>query len=90
MTEPGHDRARHRRSVPTGRLASAWGTRRIAVVSLFPLGDPVERCTTLDEALKRDCEITETGPERTVPSSPSPSPLDGVVVLRAAGRRCAA
>jgi hypothetical protein len=58
-------------------LASARGTRRIAVVSLFPLGDPVERCTTLDEALKRDFEITETGPERTVPSSPSPTSSTG-------------
>ena len=38
--------------------------RGIVVAPLFPLRDPVARYATLDEALERGLEITETGPGR--------------------------
>ena len=47
--------------------------RGIVVAPLFPLRDPVARYATLDEALERGFEITETEPAGPCPSSPSPT-----------------
>ena len=55
--------------------------RGIVVAPLFPLRDPVARYATLDEALERGFEITETGPDGTVPELAVFNPLDDAVLL---------
>ncbi len=55
--------------------------RGIVVVPLFPLQDPVARYATLDDALARGFEITETGPAGTVPELAVSNPLDDAVLL---------
>lgn len=55
--------------------------RGIVVAPLFPLRDPVARYTTLDEALERGLEITETGPDGSVPELAVSNPLDDLVLL---------
>jgi len=55
--------------------------RGIVVAPLFPLRDPVARYATLDDALARGFEITETGPEGAVPELRASNPLDEAVLL---------
>jgi ARG/rhodanese/phosphatase superfamily protein len=55
--------------------------RGIVVAPLFPGCDPVARYTTLDDALARGFEITETGPEGAVPELAVSNPLDEAVLL---------
>lgn len=55
--------------------------RGIVVAPLFPLRDPVARYVTLDHALARGLEVTETGPEGHVPELELENPLDDDVLL---------
>ena len=55
--------------------------RGIVLAPLFPLRDPVARYATLDDALARGLEITEIGPDGTVPELAVSNPLDEAVLL---------
>jgi hypothetical protein len=55
--------------------------RGIVVAPLVPFRDPVARYATLDDALVRGLEITETGPDGAVPELAVSNPLDEAVLL---------
>lgn len=63
------------------QLGEAVEHRGIVVAPLFPRRDPVARYTTLDDALARGFEITETGPEGAVPELAVSNPLGEAVLL---------
>ncbi len=55
--------------------------RGIVVAPLFPTRDPLALYATLDDALARGFEITETGPDGAVPELAVSNPLDDAVLL---------
>ena len=61
--------------------ARPWSTAESLSAAPLPRRDPVARYTTLDDALARGFEITETGPEGAVPELAVSNPLDEAVLL---------
>ena len=65
----------------TFQLGEPVEHRGVVVAPLFPCRDPIARYATLDDALARGFEITETGPEGAVPELALSNPLDDAVLL---------